>query len=173
MEDKILIFEYLNAKNSNAIDTLLSRYQNYIFSICMKYSDNLEEAKDNLQEILIKVFDKIHTYTFEAKFSTWLYSISRNHCFDEKKRRQRNIYKLNEYLKHIEYFDEINLDDQDTINLKTLLKNLEQKDQDILVLKYLKKKSIAEISNESGLSQSCIKMRISRAKTKARTNMIN
>jgi len=49
-----------------------------MFSLCLRYADNEDEAKDNLQEGFIRVFRKIKQYRFEGSFEGWMRKIMVN-----------------------------------------------------------------------------------------------
>jgi len=46
-----------------------------------------EAAADLAQEVFLKAFRDLDSFRAEAKFTTWLYSITRNHCFSEVRAR--------------------------------------------------------------------------------------
>ncbi len=48
------------------------------------------EAEDLAQQVFIQVFKSAHRYEVTAKFSTWLYTIARNLCLNEIRRRSRH-----------------------------------------------------------------------------------
>ncbi|MFT5511840.1 MAG: RNA polymerase sigma-70 factor (ECF subfamily) [Bacteroidia bacterium] len=43
-------------------------------------TDNPEVADDHTQDILIMALKALETYGGDAKYCTWLYSITYNHC---------------------------------------------------------------------------------------------
>lgn len=43
-----------------------------LFSICLKYSKNKQEAQDNFQDGFVTIFNKIDTYNFKGSFEGWL-----------------------------------------------------------------------------------------------------
>lgn len=66
-------------------------WERYYPSVCLyvyQFTGNRETAEDLGSEIVLKVFKKIHTYNPVYSFSTWIYRISRNHCFDFMKRQK-------------------------------------------------------------------------------------
>lgn len=48
-----------------------------------------QEAEDALQEVLLKVFERLDQYTYSLSFSAWLYKIAFHHCSNLLKRKKR------------------------------------------------------------------------------------
>ena len=69
------------------LDTLFLRYHSRIALWCYRTTGNRDSAADLAQEVLLKAYQKLDGFRGDAKFSTWLYSITRNHCFNEARRR--------------------------------------------------------------------------------------
>jgi RNA polymerase sigma-70 factor (ECF subfamily) len=53
------------------------------FSLCLKYSGSYEQAKDNLQEGFIKIFENISQYNGKGSFEGWMTRIIINTCLRE------------------------------------------------------------------------------------------
>lgn len=68
-------------------DQLFARYQTRIAAWCFRVTGDRESAADLAQDVLFRAYQKLDTYRGESKFSTWLYTLTRNHCFNEAKRR--------------------------------------------------------------------------------------
>ncbi|MGB2692964.1 MAG: sigma-70 family RNA polymerase sigma factor [Thermodesulfobacteriota bacterium] len=69
--------------NSGSFDILLKRHSGGVLRFIMKMTGgNKTHGEDLLQEIFLKVIEKRNRYDSEQKFTTWLYSIARNHCID-------------------------------------------------------------------------------------------
>ncbi|UMB59377.1 sigma-70 family RNA polymerase sigma factor [Lutibacter sp. A80] len=43
-----------------------------LFSICLKYSKNKQEAQDNFQDGFVVIFDKIEQFNFKGSFEGWI-----------------------------------------------------------------------------------------------------
>ena len=69
------------------LDELFERYRTKVALWCLRLSGDREAAADLAQEVFLKVFRSLATFRGDARFSTWLYSIARNHCFNEVKAR--------------------------------------------------------------------------------------
>lgn len=69
--------------NSGSFDILLKRHSSGVLRFIMKMTGgNKTRGEDLLQEIFLKVIERRSRYDSEQKFTTWLYSIARNHCID-------------------------------------------------------------------------------------------
>jgi RNA polymerase sigma-70 factor (ECF subfamily) len=87
-----------------------------LFSICLKYSKNKQEAQDNFQDGFIVIFDKIGQFNFKGSFEGWLKRVMINTVL--LKYRKKNV--LNIVTEEIP--DEVIVDvDDDEISLDFLL----------------------------------------------------
>lgn len=68
-------------------DELLRRYTARVFSWCWRFADNQDAAADLAQEVLLKVYQNLPRFRAEAKFSTWIYMIVRNHSLNHLRSR--------------------------------------------------------------------------------------
>jgi len=87
LSDEQLIAEYQTADPSAAAgmhaNELFSRYSRRVTVWCMKFAHgDREVARDLAQEVLMKAYRHLGGFRSDAKFSTWLYSITRNHCLN-------------------------------------------------------------------------------------------
>ena len=61
-------------------DELYQRYRQKIYLWCYGYTHDVDEAVDLTQEIFIKIFGAVDGFQGNARLSTWIYRITRNHC---------------------------------------------------------------------------------------------
>jgi RNA polymerase sigma factor (sigma-70 family) len=87
MTDEVLIKQFL-AGHGRAFDKLVQRWQKPIYNFCLRYLGDGDSAKDVLQMTFIRVYHKLSTLEDYSKFTTWIYQISKNLCFDELKKRK-------------------------------------------------------------------------------------
>lgn len=69
------------------LNDLFQRYRGRVALWCLRMTGDRESAADLAQEVFLKAFRHLDSYRGESKFSTWLYSIARNHCFNQIKAR--------------------------------------------------------------------------------------
>ncbi len=63
-----------------------------LFSICLKYSKNKQEAQDNFQDGFIVIFDKIGQFNFKGSFEGWLKRVMINTVL--LKYRKKNVLNI-------------------------------------------------------------------------------
>src|SRR4051812_35422521 len=54
---------------------LVKRYQNFVFTIALKYTPLREDAEEIAQDSFVKAYRALKDFRGDSKFSTWLYSI--------------------------------------------------------------------------------------------------
>jgi RNA polymerase sigma-70 factor (ECF subfamily) len=69
--------------SDEACTELFRRYNKRIYLWCFNYTHDAEEAVDLAQEIFIKLFRNIGSFSGRSRFSTWAYQVTRNHCLGE------------------------------------------------------------------------------------------
>lgn len=89
--DQILIAR-TNRGDRYSLSELVKRHQQYIFNIAMKMINNIEDAEDVTQEILVKLVTSLAKYDHDkGKFRTWLYRITFNHMLNVKKQKYEQL----------------------------------------------------------------------------------
>src|SRR6476469_10303919 len=71
-----------------AFEVLLSRHRRPVYNFILRYVGDKETAEDLLQETFMRVIKGSDAYKRQAKFTTWLYTIARNLCVDQTRRRK-------------------------------------------------------------------------------------
>ena len=75
--------------DEDAFEILVNRHQTSALNLIYRFIGDRTQAKDLAQEVFIRVWQAAKTYKPEAKFTTWLYSITANLCFNELKSSRR------------------------------------------------------------------------------------
>lgn len=75
--------------DERAFAVLVSRWQEPIRRLCTRMVGDMHRAEDLAQETFLRLFDKRKRYYPGAKFSTYLWRIALNLCYDELRRRSR------------------------------------------------------------------------------------
>jgi RNA polymerase sigma-70 factor (ECF subfamily) len=74
------------ARRRAAATELVTRYRDAVYLWCFRYTRDPERALDLSQDVLATVWEKITTFEGRSKFSSWLFSVTRNRCIDASRR---------------------------------------------------------------------------------------
>ncbi|MEI6529159.1 MAG: RNA polymerase sigma factor [Candidatus Falkowbacteria bacterium] len=146
----------LTLANQDNFVYLVDRYKGKLSSYVKRLTNaNNEDAEDILQEVFIKVYLNLNDFNKDLKFSSWIYRITHNQVISghRKLKARPEGYAVNlddQLAKNLTAEIDIKgmVDHkilQETIN--SVLKKIEPKYRDVLVLKFLEEKSYQEISD--------------------------
>jgi RNA polymerase sigma-70 factor, ECF subfamily len=154
-----------------AFGELYRRYFSKLFHYCYSIVGDAEEAADITQDAFAKAAEKIQSLKQPAYFSAWVFRIARNACIDlaNKKRRHPHCHipeeeDASQITAEQEGQEEALALETAIEQLTTLMALLSPQAREILNAKYLEDRSIQELSELLGLSESAVKMRLSRAR---------
>jgi RNA polymerase sigma-70 factor (ECF subfamily) len=83
------ILEACRLGDRAAFHDLFVRYKDRVYSIALHYTGDDAAAKDVSQTVFLKLFTNVSQFRFESEFSTWLFRVVANACFDDRRRRAR------------------------------------------------------------------------------------
>ena len=170
MTDEQLVESLKKTRNTIFFGVLYDRYAKKVFNKCLSFTKERAEAEDLVHDIFVKVHFKLHTFSFQSKFSTWLYAVTYNFCIDHQNRKKREQKVYDEYLvEHLYESDEpkdAELFEIQVDRLKVVLNYMTLDEKVLLLLKYQDGLSIKELMEVTDSTESAIKMRLKRSKTK-------
>lgn len=82
----------LKKKDRDAFKIIVETWQDMVYNTALGILQNEEDAEDTAQEVFIQVYESIHSFKEESKFSTWVYRITVSKAMDhirKKKRKKR------------------------------------------------------------------------------------
>ncbi len=130
-------------------------------------------SKDALQDIFLKVLLNISKFNFKSKFTTWVYSITYNHCIDVIRKEGKMKFEKEELASFSSELEDNDIYDEEELlrikvhNLEIVLDSIPVKDKALLLMKYQGGLSIKEMCMILNKSESAVKMGIKRAKEKS------
>lgn len=74
----------------DAFELLVFRYRQGVLNFVHRTLRDATEAEDVAQHTFVQVWKAAHRYQASARFSTWLFTIARNLCLNEIRRRSRH-----------------------------------------------------------------------------------
>jgi RNA polymerase sigma-70 factor (ECF subfamily) len=89
--DEHRLISGLKKGQEEAFRVLIRRYQRKLFNIAYGVTLDREESLDIVQEVFLKVSQKIDTFREEARLSTWLHRVTVNVCLNWQRRWKRRL----------------------------------------------------------------------------------
>jgi RNA polymerase sigma-70 factor, ECF subfamily len=74
----------------DAFESIVEKYKQPVMNLVYRTLPDATEAEDLAQHVFLQVYKSAHRYTVTAKFSTWIFTIARNLCLNEIRRRSRH-----------------------------------------------------------------------------------
>ena len=79
----------LRRRDSAAFETLVRTNQHRVYDFCVRMLSDREEAFDVSQEVFISIHQNLENFRADAKLTTWIFRIARNHCLNRLKYLKR------------------------------------------------------------------------------------
>lgn len=157
---------------------LIRRYEKRLLTYIKRLANlKADEAEDILQETFIKIFYNLNDFDAKLKFSSWAYRITHNTTIDFLRQKKAKYFISLTEVEWQNIKSQIDLQEAiyqklDSQAIKALINNLEQKYQDVLVLKFLEDYSYEEISDILQKPMGTIAALINRAKKKLKQELL-
>lgn len=144
-----------------AYETLLTRYQKPIYNVAMRMLRDQEDARDVVQIVFTRVFEKLQQFNFEHKFYSWIYRIAINESIDILNRRNRSAPLEDEagIAGGSTPFEECN-DDERSAALQAAMMKLPSDYRAVIVLRHFVDRSYQEMSEILGIPEKTVKSRL-------------
>jgi len=130
---------------------------------------NRSIAEELTEDIFSKVFEKLPSFKQKSSFSSWLYTITYNHCIDylrQKKKLHYPNWNLENEIPEIIDETEETVENINYENLLIILEKIHPEEKALLLMKYQDNLSMKQISSALRISEDAAKMRLKRARTR-------
>ncbi|HEV2491054.1 MAG TPA: sigma-70 family RNA polymerase sigma factor [Candidatus Acidoferrales bacterium] len=163
---------------ASAFEELVRRHQQRILAVVGGILRRREDVEDVAQQVFLKAYVSINRFDMRSAFSTWLYKIAVNECWDylRKKKVRPLSYEADlseEQARHVEQFvssdgEAHNPSERAELReiVERLLSELSEEDRVMLVLKEAQGFPVEEIGGMLGLNVNTVKVRLFRARRK-------
>ncbi len=169
---EITLIEQILAGKTAAFAILVDKYKDAVFSMAVRLSGSQEDAEEIVQDVFLKVYEKLANFEGNSKFSTWLYSIAYNTTISKLRsvRKFQNEVGVEDYScveteNLVGILEPLKRDEQRHF-LGKALEKLKPDDRVIVELFYLQEMTVEEITEITGDSTSNIKVKLYRARKK-------
>ena len=153
-------------------EELVNRYKNLVFSIIHRMTKDSEEANDISQEVFIKIYRNLASYTPAFKFSTWVMRITSNHIIDQHRKRKLETISFEAHTEEAgigiagttDSPESIYLQQEQTDRIAKILADLPEMYKTPVIMYHQEGLSYQEISEKIGEPLSKVKNRIFRGR---------
>ncbi len=185
LTDRDLIKKVLDG-DPNTFKIIISQTQRLVIQIIYKMVNNQEDREDLTQEVYLKVYNKLSSFRFNSKLSTWIGTITYNTCINHLEKKKIPLLDLNTN-DAINMWDAINNHSIDSVDnftekyvlkkersliLKSEVEKLPPLYKTIITLFHVEELSYNEISKITNLPEGTLKSYVFRARKKLRENIL-
>jgi RNA polymerase sigma-70 factor (ECF subfamily) len=177
LRDYKLVKLAIDEGDQKAYAELMGNYRDSLYFMLLKMTNNPHDAEDLTIEAFGKAFKKLHQYTPDYAFSTWLFKIASNNCIDFIRKKKKYTFSIDQ-----------NYDDEDgtemasripsqTLNpeeeivkqqkiklMREVVEKLKPHYRTLIELRYFKEYSYDEIAEELNLPLGTVKAQLFRAR---------
>jgi RNA polymerase sigma-70 factor (ECF subfamily) len=163
-------------EEKEAFEELIRRHQHRVFAVAGGILRKREDVEDIAQQVFVKAYFSLKRFDQRAAFSTWLYKITVNECWDllRKKKVRPLVYESDlseEQARQALSFAEKGNEGPDISErlaarqrVERLMEGLDERDRLMLILKEVEGFSIEEIAEALELNANTVKVRLFRAR---------
>lgn len=164
------------SEDQEAFEELIRRHQHRVFAVAGGILRAREDLEDVAQQVFVKAYFSLKRFDQRAAFSTWLYKITVNECWDllRKKKVRPLLYESDLSEEQARQFGapeergpkapDISERLQATQRVERLLEGLDPRDRLMLILKEVEGFAVEEIAEVMGLNGNTVKVRLFRAR---------
>jgi RNA polymerase sigma-70 factor (ECF subfamily) len=164
------------AEDKEAFEELVRRHQHRVFAVASGILRRREDAEDIAQQVFVKAYFSLKRFDQRAAFSTWLYKITVNECWDLLRKRKVRplVYESDLSEEQARQFGAQQEREATGADVRTrlearqrverLLEGLETRDRTMLILKEVEGFSVEEIAEIMNLNANTVKVRLFRAR---------
>src|SRR3989440_11494616 len=162
-------------EDQEAFEELVRRHQHRVFAVAGGILRRREDVEDIAQQVFVKAYFSLKRFDQRAAFSTWLYKITVNECWDllRKKKVRPLVYESDLSEEQARQFSAPDRDGsvQDISekleaqeHVERLLEGIDKRDRMMLILKEVEGFAVEEIAEILNLNANTVKVRLFRAR---------
>lgn len=157
------LIERLRNRDQSAFDYLYDHYSGALNSIVLRIVRNEDVAEEVLQDIFLKIWDRMATYdSSKGRLFTWMLNIARNQAIDKTRSKEmsqgRKTDDIDYLVNKIDRQESAELQIE-AIGLKEVLTKLPEEQRFVIDQLYLKGYTQSEVAEEFGIPLGTVKTR--------------
>jgi RNA polymerase sigma-70 factor (ECF subfamily) len=167
-----IVGERLHEGREEALEELISLFQNKIFTIAYRFTGNRDEAFDLSQEIFFRVYSKAKLYERGTDFNAWFMRLAINTSINYRTKAAKNpSFSAAEIDEKIEHRLPGNYPAESGINLQKLNKmlvELPKRERIVLIMQIMEERKVSEIAAILNVSVKSVEALLTRARKRLR-----
>lgn len=175
LSDESLIQQAIAGRQS-AYAMLVKRYEQYVFTLALRFVKNREDADEVAQDCFLRAFRYLPDFRGEAKFTTWLYKIVYSTSLNHLRKVNPDLVSLDDDSRPLRLPGDttpnaaytLERDDRNAA-LQRAISLLSPDDAGIITLFYLYEHSLDEICQMMDLTMTNAKTKLCRARQRLKT----
>ena len=175
--DEEIINRILKGEQS-AFAVLVEKYQNYVFTMVLRFIENREDAEEITQDVFVKAYRSLADFRGDSKFSTWLFTISRTTCLSFLRKKNLDIQSLDNERTGLQLENRESVFNANQVEQKSrhallhqAIAMLSRDDAQILNLFYKGDQTLEEIGKIIRLDPNTVKVKLHRARQRLKEKM--
>jgi RNA polymerase sigma-70 factor (ECF subfamily) len=167
-EEQIIIHNVV-AGDAHQFALLVNMYKDMAVVLAFNILLNQQDAEEAAQDAFVKAYTALSSFTYSARFSTWLYRIVVNTALNKKKTQKPYPAQINDTLRNSQpcNFDEsfaTHITKEHRKHIQAALQCLNTNERLCITLYYLNELSAEEIRELTGITTANIKVLLHRGR---------
>lgn len=174
--DELMLIQQAQQGNTAAFEALVNQHAQLVYNLALRTVSNPQEAEDIAQETFVRAWQALPTFRVQSKFSTWLYRIVTNLCYNR-------LPRLKQDLLAVDPNEQLDLEDTETAvetqllteeirsELHKAIENLPESYRLLITLRHLQGMSYDEIATVIDMPLGSVKTGIFRARRQLRQTL--
>lgn len=165
----------VRAGRAAALERLVARVHGRVRAWALRFTDDEDAADDVAQEVLIALDRRVQQYDGRSRFSTWLFSVTRNAALSARKREQRRAHLLARrlVLEQADARGEVNADAATLARLALAYHDaLPAKQRLIFELCDIRGGKPADVARQLGMEQATVRAHLFKARKTIRERLV-
>jgi len=177
VRDFNLVQRAIEMGDQKAYAELMKNYRDSLYFMLLKMTNNPHDAEDLTIEAFGKAFKKLHQYTPDYAFSTWLFKIASNNCIDFIRKKKKYTFSIDQGIDDELGTELANRIPTETLNpeeelvkkqkiklMREVVEKLKPHYRTLIELRYFSELSYEEIATELNLPLGTVKAQLFRAR---------
>ncbi|MEA5005914.1 MAG: sigma-70 family RNA polymerase sigma factor [Rikenellaceae bacterium] len=166
-EEELSLIKQIIDGEESLFNKFIIEYSPRVLSVVRGVLYNREDAEEIAQDVFVKAYFSLKSFRGDCSFSTWLYRIAYNMAISKIRQKKGSFIQIDNLSipdDRISASEKVNDQEELQKQLNILLEELSPSDRFMILSFYMHQKSIIEIAEITGMSESNVKVRLHRIK---------